>query len=343
MLEERDLDAAVTAGVLDAATRAALVKFARDHRRGEVGPDEEQFRLLTGFNDIFVTIAVGLLLTAIAMLAGSVSPVAGAAGVAGVSWLLAEYFTRIKRTALPSIVLLLSFVGGVFATCVTLAGNGGPLLSMGAGALPPGVIIAALATAGAAWLHWQRFHVPITVAAGAGALTILAVAGVATLTLGSTGPVLLTTGLCGVAVFALAMWFDTRDRQRVTRRTDVAFWLHMLAAPLIVHPVFKLTGLTGDGVPAQGAAFTVILVYLVLTVLAVAIDRRALLVSALAYVLYAIQALVGHGGTQGEGVGLTALVLGLFLVLLSAAWKPIRGAILGWLPVSLTARLPAAA
>ena len=39
MLEERDLDAAVTAGVLDGATRDALVKFARDHRLGEVGPD----------------------------------------------------------------------------------------------------------------------------------------------------------------------------------------------------------------------------------------------------------------------------------------------------------------
>ncbi len=34
MIEERDLDAAVTAGILDAATRERLVAFTREHRRG---------------------------------------------------------------------------------------------------------------------------------------------------------------------------------------------------------------------------------------------------------------------------------------------------------------------
>ena len=59
MIEQRDLDAAVGAGIVDAATAARLVDFTRDYRRGVAGPDEESFRLLTGFNDIFVTIAVG--------------------------------------------------------------------------------------------------------------------------------------------------------------------------------------------------------------------------------------------------------------------------------------------
>ncbi len=40
---------------------------------------------------------------------------------------------------------------------------------------------------------------------------------------------------CGLAVFAAAMAFDISDRERVTRRADCAFWLHLLAAPLIVH------------------------------------------------------------------------------------------------------------
>ncbi|MGL4541535.1 MAG: hypothetical protein ACRCUI_03385, partial [Polymorphobacter sp.] len=150
MIEERDLDAAVTAGVIDTATRAALVQFTRDHRRGEVGPDEEQFRLLTGFNDIFVTIAAGLLLTAVAMLAGAMAPVAGAIGVAVVSWLLAEYFTRRKRMALPSIVLLLSFVGAVFMASVLIATGGGAVAMGPDKAMPPGIVIAALATVGAA-------------------------------------------------------------------------------------------------------------------------------------------------------------------------------------------------
>ena len=39
---------------------------------------------------------------------------ASALAVAVTSWGLAEYFTRQRRMALPSIVLLLAFVGGVF-------------------------------------------------------------------------------------------------------------------------------------------------------------------------------------------------------------------------------------
>jgi hypothetical protein len=30
------------------------------------------------------------------------------------------------------------------------------------------------------------------------------------------------------------MWWDSSDRARLTRRSDVAFWLHLLAAPMIV-------------------------------------------------------------------------------------------------------------
>ena len=41
----------------------------------------------------------------------------------------------------------------------------------------------------------------------------------------------------GLAIFATAMKFDMSDRNRVTQRTDIAFWLHLLAAPLIVHSV----------------------------------------------------------------------------------------------------------
>lgn len=338
MLDERDLDAAVAAGVLDAPTRDALVRFARDHRRGEVGPDEEQFRLLTGFNDIFVTIAVVLLLVAVGSLGASLAPVVGPAAVAAVSWGLAEYFTRIKRFALPSIVLLLAFVGGVFLAVLAFGGGVSTRAAMAGGA--PGVAsIAGLLAAGAAWLHWRRFHVPITVAAGALALSVLVIAGTAAVA-GTGTPVLLVMALCGLAIFALAMWFDSSDRARVTRRTDVAFWLHLVAAPMIIHPVFTLTGLSGGGTPSAGAALTVILVYLALTVLALAIDRRALLVSALAYVIYAINALVGSG--IGQGTGITALVLGLFLVLLSAAWRPIRRQLLTLLPRDLTLRLPAA-
>ena len=127
----------------------------------------------------------------------------------------------------------------------------------------------------------------------------------------------------------------------MTRGSDVAFWLHLLAAPMIIHPVFALAGLLHDN-PAPGAAVAVITVYAGLTLVALAIDRRALLVSALVYVIYAIQALVVSGGALDMSLALTALVIGSFLVLLSAAWRPVRARVLTLLPGGVTARLPVA-
>lgn len=336
-MSEIDLDAAVRAGVLDATTRERLLAFARENGVVTAGPDEESFRLLTGFNDIFVTIAIALVLFAISSLAGRIDPIVGAGLVAAASWGLAEYFTRIRRMALPSIVLLLAFVGGVFATVLVVTTGASNLGSETQGSL--GVVAAAAAAAMAAYAHWRRFMVPITVAAGAAAIGGTLLATVAALMPVSPDLLLVLVLLAGLATFALAMSFDMRDRARTTRWTDVAFWLHLLAAPAIIHPVFALAGLL-HGKPAPGAAVAVIAVYAGLTLVALAIDRRALLVSALAYVVYAIQSLVASGGALDTSLALTALVLGSFLVLLSAAWRPIRARVLAVLPGGLTARLP---
>ena len=45
--------------------------------------------------------------------------------------------------------------------------------------------------------------------------------------------------VAGLGVFAFAMRWDMTDPQRETRRSDVAFWLHLLAAPMIAHPLFN--------------------------------------------------------------------------------------------------------
>jgi hypothetical protein len=145
--------------------------------------------------------------------------------------------------------------------------------------------------------------------------------------------------MLGVGVFLFAMWWDGSDRSRITRRSDVAFWLHLLAAPMIVHPVFALLGLN-DGSASIGEGLLVILLYVALGVTALAIDRRALLVSALAYVLFALQAMFREFGAVELNVALTALVIGSALLLLSAFWHQARAAIVRPLPESLRNRLP---
>src|SRR5207247_1213966 len=149
------------------------------------------------------------------------------------------------------------------------------------------VAVSAAIAAAAAWLHWRRFHVPITVAAGAGSVAGIAV-GLLIAALGqdpeqARNLILGFVLFLGIGMFLFAMWWDGSDRARLTRRSDVAFWLHLLAAPMIVHPIFTLLGLN-NGSASLSEGLIVILLYIALGLTALAVDRRALLVSALAYV-----------------------------------------------------------
>lgn len=348
MIEERDLDAAVAAGVLDAETRERLIIFTRDLRRGTAGGDEESFRLLTGFNDIFVAIAIGMLLAAIASIAVQVSDLVSAVSIAATSWGLAEYFTRQRRMALPSVLLLLSFAAAVLFGILAVFG-GAAQLRVGAAngnvLQASGILTATgLFTAAAVAAHWLRFRVPITVAAGAAALSLTVIS----LTAGIIGPAFAVVGtniltllvlLCGIGVFTLAMWYDGRDPARITRRSDIAFWLHLLAAPMLVHPLFTGTGLGATAARPETAALVVI-AFALLTLVALAIDRRALIVSALGYAIYAIQTLVGQGDTLSIGGNVGLLLVGLMLVLLSAGWRLARALLVPVLPGGLRANLP---
>jgi hypothetical protein len=143
----------------------------------------------------------------------------------------------------------------------------------------------------------------------------------------------------GLFTFLLAMRWDASDPRRETRRSDVAFWLHLLAAPLIVHPIFSLLGLT-EGAASTLDAVAVVLLYVALGLVALAIDRRALLVSALAYVLFALNSLFETYGVVELSVALTALVIGSALLLLSAFWANARRAVVAPLPDGLRGRLP---
>jgi hypothetical protein len=351
MYSDADLEAAVAAGALSPDAAASLRDYVAA-RSMSPAVDEEQFRLITGFNDIFVSIAAAILLAALAWIGSDFglriggdgpSPISGVL-VAGAAWGLAEFFTRKRRMALPSILLLLAFVGGVIeAVGITLALVVGPD-TVETNKMIGGLVAAGGAAAGAAgaWLHWRRFRVPITIAAGAASVVGLVMALIAS-ALGDT-PNLETIMLgfllvLGIGVFLFAMWWDSSDPRRETRRSDVAFWLHLLAAPMIVHPVFKLLGLA-DGGGSVGGALVVIGLYAVFALTALAIDRRALLVSALLYVLWALSHLFETAGAVELSFALTALVIGSALLLLSAFWHSARRAVVKPLPLGLQAKLP---
>lgn len=333
MYTDDDLESAVAAGVLSPGAVAALRAHVA-HSRQTPEADEENVRFVTSFNDVFVVIASGLLLAAVGWIVAELAPWLGSAAVAAFSWGLAEFFTRRRRMALPSILLLLSFVGGVFF-CLVLLG-----LPQVGEADEPLVMAAAAAMSGlASWGHWRRFRVPITVAAGAAAGLLLAIL---LLLWGfprareSLNAIML---LGGLLVFAQAMVWDMRDPPRHTRRSDVAFWLHLLASPLIVHPIFACVGIT-EGSAGLDEAALVLLLYLLLGLVALVVDRRALLVSALFYVLYAFSELLKEFGMVGLNMAVTGFVIGSALLLLSAFWHASRALLLRHLPANWRRKLP---
>lgn len=356
MYSQQELDDAVASGVISADAAAALRGHVERQRSSQIA-DDEQFRLLTGFNDIFVAIAAAILLFAMGWIGQWVGQQTGLViegdgpsplaplFIAASAWALALFFTARRRMALPSILLLLAFAGGILMTAGFAL-----VLGVGPDRLDDnnqlgGIIGAAAAAiaAGATWLHWRRFHVPITIAAGAASVAAIAV-GLLVAALGENVEtardlILGFVLMLGVGVFLFAMWWDASDRARLTRRSDVAFWLHLLAAPMIAHPVFTLMGVT-SGHPSLGEALVVVLLYVAMGVTALAIDRRALLVSALAYVLFALQMLFREFGAVQLNIALTALVIGSALLLLSAFWHQARSAVVRPLPEALRERLP---
>ena len=327
---EEDLTSAIEAGVLPVET-AIRVREHVARLRNVPAADEEYFRLISGFNDIFVVIACILLLVAVGGIGGMGSGRAGAACVAVVSWGLAEYFVRMRRMALPAIVLLLTFAGGVFGAAI-----GGERYYLTGGAafiIPFGVTLLAAA------LHWWRFKVPITVACGAAATVGLLVSGLLYLFPPMKEHLAFMSFIGGVAVFFLAMWWDSRDVARQTRRSDVAFWLHLLAAPLLVHPVFLTLGIF-DGDISFAKALIVLLLYTAIAFVSLCIDRRALMVSSLSYVVYTLAVLVEQYGTVNSAFLYASLVIGIVLLLLSAGWQKIRARGIARLPHSVRVKLP---
>ena len=331
-----EVKGAVAAGVLPEQHAQALLAFVARSRNELMRADEESFRFIRSFNDIFVTIAIALVLFALNSLLSSLEPVDVTSrpiamfAIAAASWAMAEYFTRRRRMAFPSIVLLGTFVFSVFLGTGALANLYDVTGDNGAKTAGIGAVFAVFA----AGLHWLRFHVPITVAAGMAALIVLvtALAGFDDAT-----PVMLFAS--GLATLVIAMMFDTRDRRPLTRKADIAFWLQMLAAPLIVHGLFSMLGiLTGSLTSAQAVA--ILGFYLAFGLLALIIDRRALLVSSLIYVLYAASTLIADSGFRDYSSGITALAIGIFLLLLSAAWSHLRSRLMSFMPMVVQRLVP---
>jgi hypothetical protein len=367
MFDDDDLESAVAEGVLTAEQVEKLRAFVGSRRLAADRADDERFRFMRGFNDFFFAVGIVLFGVGIAYFADG-QPIENLIAAALV-WALAEFLVRRMRLVLPGILLACLFAFFVFRLTEwdSIARQTG--LSVPSRLTTPhftifglmeSIAIAAklLATTVAMAIFYARFRLPFALLLIAGSLVLLVTALLGPfLPTASATPALLLLA-CGLAVFVAAMAYDLSDRARTTRQADCAFWLHLLAAPLIVHSLIRLI-LAPPIPPAVGgapfgltmtpaSAVTIIVIVAFLTVVAVLIDRRALLVSALIYlgtaIGYTLKSAIQTGtGNQPVVFFATLVILGAMVLALGVGWQPLRRLFLRSFPPGVVNRLPPAA
>jgi hypothetical protein len=346
-----ELNAAVGAGVIGRADADRLAAFLAE-RRGAGGDavddpagDAEAIRFVRGFHDVFLTIGVILLLTGIGYSAQILASGLWPYPVAIAAWLLAEYFTRAKRLTLPSIVLSIAFgmTGGLALTAIAAALLvAGPLEAQSTFAAPGGGrlrdTLAPFAMLAASLIFYLRFRLPFTLAQ-------MVVAAAVAIGFSVSAPFQaskLTFLIMGVATFMLALYYDLKDPERRTIAADNAFWLHLTAAPLIVHTVIGFVWADTTSNLTLPAALATMAVIFGLALIALIIDRRALLVAGLFYFGAALFIVIRNTAIEeGAVFAVTILILGGALLLLGIGWRPVRRAVVtALMPPEMALRLP---
>lgn len=382
MISAETLDKAIAKGLISQTLRDQLeameraVALAPEARRADDEGDEENLRLVGGGNDLFVTVgtvllSAGFFFVLTTLLPGQTFWIAGILAV--FAWGLAEIVTRQHRMKLSSSVLALIFMAAILAAlALQVEASFGirkpetiwQLLALRQTASRAGYLFLGGGIIAAAIYFW-RFRVPIIAGVIAIAFTLLAFLQTAIILYDSvtTGaiapprledvPELLRAALympliCGLMVFATGVAFDIYDRDRRKIWSDCAFWLHVVSAPMLVHPLFIMA--TGQNVVfghiAPDANATIMLTILILGFLyvALAIDRRSLLVPTLAYFgSLGIYYLV-NSASDSTGIPPFALILvvvGALIILFGAGWQRIRRIVVKpTLPAAVIRRLP---
>ena len=338
-------------GVLPTGQGLSAPRFPDDPNPLE---DTEAPRFVRGFHDVLITIGLVVLLIGLWGLANRYAPLLAIV-------VLAEILVRRQRLALPAVVLTVALVVWIFYMVVSYVSST-PTLSdnftIGA------IVLVAPFPLSLALFYW-RYRVPLSLALFLFSLFGLFLAAVfyvaGTVTGSSNVPadypiqtmmILLVTAL---GSFALAMRYDLSDPQRVTRRSDVAFWLHLATAPALLYSTILLalrlelassgtvfTNLTDALFGGYLQAVTVLLAVLVMMLIGLVIDRRAFVTAGLVSLGLATAAILRHNNAGLDKVGfLVLMIVGLVVLVIGIGWADLRRLIVRRLPAGMQARLPA--
>lgn len=306
--------------------------------------DGEQPRFVRGFHDILITIGVIVALTGIL-------GVATIYAVIPAIILLSEILVRRQRLALPAVTLTIALGLAAVSLAVIHLDDFDGAWNDYASALTTTVILPLVMAP-----YYWRYRIPLSLAALLLGLYAVAVLGIFTVFSMLTGSADLLTDqriaalsillLAALGLFATATAYDLSDPARITRRSDIAFWLHLATAPALLYAllafVFVRSGSadwwSGEMSVQDAAAVLVVVGALMLTGLI--IDRRAFVTSGLVSLGLALWAILNRSIANVDSY-IYAIVLAVGVIVLSIGifWRPLRRLVLSPLPDAWRARL----
>ena len=366
MLNKTDLANAVSEGIITSEQAEQLNAFSKrvhanddSPRFQELETRDEPFRLLRGFRDIFI--ALGILFLAIGAtvlifaITGNalsfnnngintqrsvvefMSGAVGAAILLIVGIVIAEIVTRKLRLPLSSLILSLAIALWAGLLGMQIMAPAASLFIDSSNQLTAvSIVLFFLSAFIGISLFYARYRLPFVMLVVAGTLVGLSLSIIKSIIPDlETHDLRFVIGGLGFIVFLFAMKFDLKDRIRVTRLSENAFWLHLLAAPLMIHSILATGSWDQVNIPL------ILTVFAILTLIALIIDRRAFLVSSLLYMGGAFTQIVRALGLDSSlQFAVPVLFIGVLVVVLGIGWSPLRRLIMTIVPSSIANRVP---
>lgn len=311
-------------------------------------PDTETPRFVRGFHDVLITIGIIILLVGLGTLASIIAVPFAVFG-------LSEILVRRQRLALPAVVLTIAMGAAMFMIAGIwlvddMPSDTNTFTRMVWLFMPPALVMA---------LYAWRYRVPIAVAS-----LILTLAGFLLALLFRALDAVLRQGdmlldhpylaslvllASALGLFVFAMRFDLSDPLRVTRRSDIAFWLHLVTAPTLLYASMSFLFLPNrynlfelGKRDLMNGALPVTVIVVVLMLVGIVIDRRAFVTSGLISLIIAFTSIVGGVGNLENGWAVAMLFVGIFVLALGIGWRGLRRYVISVLPQAWQQRLPPA-
>lgn len=322
MISKNRLKQAVNKNIIEPEQLEPLYQFLQGDESNVLNDQNEPLKFVRSFGDIFITLGILLLVIAINMTNISgyyyLLPVIGFVA-------LAEWLVRVRHLVLPGIAILISIL--FFVNKAVPFGYDDAIVGLGVLSL-------------SSLLYYLRYKMPFSLLPLAMGLVLMPVVQIGLRALDS--PSIFIS--FGVIVFLIALWFDAQDTKRQSHLSDNAFWLFLLASPLIVHGVMVSVIFHENSWLAIVNKEIVMTAFLVIFFLvSLLIDRRAILISTQLYVIYALTQLLQKQLDSVDNILIYILIgLSFFVIYFGTYWYKTRRLIFGFLAGSvITKYVPA--